>query len=84
MKVSIGNLSSYTNEKDLTKLFSAFGKVTSVRIIYDLYNHRSRGIAEVNMDSNEAALLAVEKLHNTVFMQKSLVVKTDLPARFNA
>jgi RNA recognition motif-containing protein len=75
MKVSIGNLSTYASERDLRKLFSVFGNVVCVSITYDLFHHRSRGIAEVDMETESAGLLAVQKLHNTVFMQKSLVVK---------
>lgn len=75
MKISIGNLSTYANEKDLKKLFSVFGNVISVNITYDLFHHRSRGIAEVDMETESAGLLAVQRLHNTVFMQKSLVIK---------
>jgi RNA recognition motif-containing protein len=75
MKISVGNLSTYAHEKDLEKLFSTFGNVMSVVIAYDSYNHRSRGMAEVVMENDSAALAAIEKLHNTVFMQKSLVIR---------
>jgi multiple RNA-binding domain-containing protein 1 len=78
MKLSIGNLSTYANEKDLMKLFSAFGNVRSVIIVHDLFTHRSRGMAEVEMETESAALMAIQKLHNTVFMQKALIVKIPL------
>ena len=75
MKLAVGNLSTYAHENDVKTLFSAFGNVVSVVIAYDSFSHRSRGIAEVDMEIESAALDAMQKLHNTVFMHKSLVIR---------
>ena len=77
MKISVGNLSTYATEKDLMQLFSAFGNVISAVIAYDSYNHRSRGMANVVMETESSAMDAIQRLHNTFFMQKSLVVKAE-------
>lgn len=75
MKLSISNLSTYASERDLKKLFSPFGNVVSVSITYDTYNHRSRGMAEVDMESESAALVSIQKLHDSIYMLKRLIVK---------
>ena len=79
MKVTVGNLSTYATEKDLKQLFSSFGNVTSVVITYDSYSHRSRGMAEVNMETQSGAEAAIQRLHNSVFMQKALIVRIKFP-----
>ncbi len=79
MNISIGNLSSYASERDLEKLFSAFGKVLSITIAYDSFNHCSRGMAVVNMETDSEALSAIQKLNNTVFMGKAMIVRTKAP-----
>lgn len=75
MKLSVRNLSTYASEQDLKKLFLSFGDVVSVTIVYDGFNHRSRGIATVEMETESAAWAAIRILHNAVFMDRALIVR---------
>jgi RNA recognition motif-containing protein len=42
MNIYVGNLDYKVNESDLESLFSEYGTVSSVRIISDKYNSRSK------------------------------------------
>ncbi len=74
MKVFIGNLSFQAGEPEVKRLFSKFGEVKSVKVATDNYTRRSRGFAYVEMQEREAGLKAIDKLHNSFFMRKSLLV----------
>ncbi|MCZ2139870.1 MAG: RNA-binding protein, partial [Bacteroidia bacterium] len=43
MKIYIGNLAYKMSENDLKNIFTAYGEVTSVRIITDKFTGRSKG-----------------------------------------
>lgn len=58
----IGNLSWDATRKDLSDLFSEYGKLTSVRLMVDRETGRSRGFGFVNFESAESASAASEAL----------------------
>jgi len=67
MNIFVGSLSYQASEDKLESLFSEFGTVTSVKIVYDNYSNRSRGFG------------FVEKLNGTSFLQQTLVVNEARP-----
>jgi RNA recognition motif-containing protein len=78
MTIYVGNLSYQASEQDINQLFSSFGNVESVNIISDKFTGRSKGFAFVEM-SDEDGNNAIEGLHDTEFMQRSLVVNQARP-----
>lgn len=62
-------------DSDVRRLFSSYGEVVSARVVTDNFTHRSRGFAFVEMVKNEDAAMAIGKLNNTSFMQKTIVVR---------
>lgn len=58
----VGNLSWDATRKDLSDLFSEYGKLTSVRLMVDRETGRSRGFGFVNFEATESATAAAEGL----------------------
>ena len=75
MKLFVANLSFDTKSEDLIKVFEVHGKVVSASVIQDRATNRSRGFGFVDMDNQEAALLAIEELHDTTLQGRTIVVK---------
>ena len=59
----VSNLGFNTSDNDLKKLFEAYGKVSSAKIITDRETGRSRGFGFVEMDSDSEANEAISKLN---------------------
>lgn len=62
-------------DNDLKKLFSSWGEVKSARVVTDDFTRRSRGFAFVEITEEADAMKAIEKLNNTSFMQKTIIVR---------
>ncbi|MDR2471068.1 MAG: RNA-binding protein [Treponema sp.] len=58
-KLYVGNLSYNTTEDGLRNLFSSFGSVTSVKIIFDRDTGNSKGFGFVEMGTDEEAAAAI-------------------------
>jgi cold-inducible RNA-binding protein len=82
MNIYVGNLSRQASEQDVTKLFTEYGEVKSVKVIKDNYTGQSRGFAFVEMD-DAAAQQAIDALNDTEFMQRPLVVNEARPKTNN-
>ena len=85
MNIYVANLSYDVSDQDLNELFSAFGNVTSAKVINDRDTGRSRGFAFVEMSGKEEALNAINNLNNSNFQGKTISVsearpRTDRPA----
>ncbi|HCC36813.1 MAG TPA: RNA-binding protein [Treponema sp.] len=58
-KLYVGNLSYNTTEDGLRNLFSGFGNVASVKIIFDRESGNSKGFGFVEMSTDEEASAAI-------------------------
>ena len=74
MNIQVFNLSLSTEDRDLRRLFSAFGIVTSAEVVRDKLNGRSKCKALIDMPINGEALQAIESLHQTMLDGKKISV----------
>jgi RNA recognition motif-containing protein len=63
MNIYVGNLSYGLSENELRDAFSAYGEVSSVKILMDRETGRSRGFAFVEMPNQREAEAAVAQLN---------------------
>ena len=78
-KLFVGNLSFNTDERRLEELFLTIGPVDSVNIVRDQMTGRARGFAFVEMQTDEAAQSAIEKLNETELDGRKLAVNEARP-----
>jgi RNA recognition motif-containing protein len=74
IELYVGNLSYDLSEKELTKAFSAYGKVLSVRIIKNKFNNRSKGYGFLEMATQPGSDKAVKAMHGKEVKGRKLVV----------
>ena len=75
MKLFVSNLSFNTDSEDLERIFEVHGTVVSANVKQDQFTNRSRGFGFVQMDNKEAALLAIEELHNSELKGQTIAVR---------
>ena len=78
-KLFVGNLSFNTDERRLEELFQTVGAVDTVNIVRDLMTGRARGFAFVEMQSEEDAQSAIQKLNDTELDGRKLAVNEARP-----
>ena len=81
MNIYVGNLSSDVKEEDLNELFSQHGKVSSAKVIRDMFTQESRGFGFVEMPGQAEAMKAIETLNTFELKGKKLVVNEARPQR---
>jgi RNA recognition motif-containing protein len=81
MNIYVGNLSSDVKEDDLNELFSQYGKVSSAKVIRDMFTQESRGFGFVEMPGQAEAMKAIETLNTFELKGKKLVVNEARPQR---
>lgn len=74
MNIQVFNLSMNTEDRDLRRLFSAFGIVTSAEVIRDKLNGRSKCNAMIEMPIDSEGRQAIESLHQTMLDGKKISV----------
>ena len=79
VKLYVGNLSYKTDESSLTSAFSAFGNVTSAKVITDKMTVRPRGFGFVEMSSEEEANKAIDGMNGKDFDGRTLNVNIARP-----
>lgn len=79
MNIYVSNLSFNTGSESLQELFSAYGEVTSSKIITDRETGRSRGFGFVEMTNDSEGETAIAKLHDTDFEGKTISVNVARP-----
>lgn len=79
MNIYVGNLSYQMTEEELKDTFSAYGEVTSVKIIVDRDSNRSKGFGFVEMESSESATKAIEELDGKEVAGRNLRVNEARP-----
>ncbi|HUJ17775.1 MAG TPA: RNA-binding protein [Nitrospirota bacterium] len=80
-KLYVGNLSYSTTEEDLREAFSKIGEVSSVKLIVDPTNGRSKGFGFVEMGSDDDGDKAITALNGTSLMERTITVNEARPQR---
>ena len=80
-KLYVGNLSYETTEAELQKLFVEVGPVVSAALITDRTSGRSKGFGFVEMETEQAAQEAIERLNNYELNQRTITVSEARPPR---
>lgn len=79
MNIYVGNLPFKTTEQDLDREFTAFGQVTSARIIKDKFTGESKGFGFVEMASDQEAQAAIAAMDGKEFAGRTLKVNEARP-----
>ena len=81
MNIYVGNLSSGVNEEDLNNLFGEYGKVSSAKVIRDMFSQESKGFGFVEMPGQADAQKAIESLNTKELKGKNIIVNEARPRR---
>lgn len=84
-KIYVGNMNYNTSDTTLNELFSNYGEVLSVKVIEDQFTGRSKGFGFIEMESEEAAIAAINELNGKEIEGRPLKVNEafDGPRRSN-
>ena len=78
-KLFVGNLSYATTEDQLRALFAEVGPVTSVALITDRMTGQARGFGFVEMDNEQAAQDAIQRLNGREMNGRNITVSEARP-----
>ncbi|MDR1525348.1 MAG: RNA-binding protein [Tannerella sp.] len=79
MNIYVSNLNFSTTDESLQELFSAYGEVTSSKVITDRDTGRSRGFGFVEMSDDTAGQNAISELNESDFEGKTISVNVARP-----
>ena len=74
MNIYVGNIAQDVSEEEITNLFTKYGKVSSVKILRDMFTQESRGFGFVEMPGQADGQKAIENLNTYELKGKKLVV----------
>ncbi len=75
MKLIALNLPRDFDEQNLEKLFKVHGNVTACSLVLDDKSGASKGFGFVEMEFEEEAMVAIEKIHGTKVNKNKIRVK---------
>ena len=78
-KLYVGNLPYTARDGDLEQAFSAFGAVTSAKVMMERDSGRSKGFGFVEMGSDAEAQAAIAGMHDQPMGGRNLVVNEARP-----
>jgi RNA recognition motif-containing protein len=78
-KLFVGNLPYSTTEDVLTELFSPFGEIVELRVIFDRATGRSKGIAFVEYATEDQANKAIDAMSGYELDGRALIVNVARP-----
>jgi RNA recognition motif-containing protein len=78
-KLFVAGLSYSATDSAVEQLFAQYGKVLSAKVIMDKYTGQGKGFGFVEMSTPEEAKIAMDKLNNSQFLERTLVVKEAKP-----
>jgi RNA-binding proteins (RRM domain) len=79
MNIFVAKLNSRTTGETLNEIFSAFGEVSSAKVIMDRETGNSKQFGFVEMNDEDAAHTAIERLNETEVDGNRIVVKKANP-----
>lgn len=78
-KIYVGNLPFTMTDKDLTEMFSSYGKITEAVIIKDKFSGRSKGFGFVTFEDEAAVKKASEEMNDKEVQGRKLSVNEARP-----
>lgn len=78
-KIYVGNLPYSVDDHSLNQNFSAYGSVTSAKVMTDRDTGRSKGFGFVEMTTADEAQAAITGLHGMSVGGRSIVVNLSRP-----
>ncbi|MHB0859081.1 MAG: RNA recognition motif domain-containing protein [Anaerolineae bacterium] len=80
-KLFVGNLNYRTTDDDLRVLFEGVAPVVSASVVTDRETGRSKGFGFVEMETEEAAQTAIQRLNNAEMQERNITVAEAKPPR---
>ncbi|MHB1294833.1 MAG: RNA recognition motif domain-containing protein [Anaerolineae bacterium] len=80
-KLFVGNLNYRTTDDDLRALFEGVAPVVSASVVTDRETGRSKGFGFVEMETEEAAQTAIQRLNNAEMQERNITVAEARPPR---
>ena len=78
-KLFVGSLNYSTTDSQLEEHFAAIGKVLSAKVIVDRYTGQGKGFGFVEMETEEIAKEAMNKLNGSQLYGRTIAVKEAKP-----
>lgn len=79
MNIYVGNLSYRVTEDELRNAFSAYGQVTTVKLITDRFSGQSKGFGFVEMPIQAEAEKAIKQLDGSLLNGRNIQVSLARP-----
>ena len=77
-RIYAGNLPDDSTEKEIIELFSAHGKVRSIKLMQDVFSGKCKGFGFIEMEGHEARA-AIAALNGKDFRGKPMKVNEERP-----